>query len=140
MPKTPESDDLEIAVTATAMRQFAEAIHKIADKHSEIAGWMEREEIAKISPKNFKTAAQFLVHISSFIGNCTSECSRSLSVEGVSGIEGGMAVLRLYLERTSAGLLKDGLKPKGLTPEQAYEKHKGRRKPKKPPKSPDSEA
>ena len=122
MAKKSKTEDIPITANAVAMRTFAAAIRKIAAKHDEIADWMDKEQIATISPKNFKTAAQFLVHVSKFTGNCVSECCEALSEKGVQDLQGGLAVLRLYLERTSSGLLAAPIKDGSDDDEQDDEK------------------
>lgn len=89
------------------MREIAKAMRQVAARHDDIAEWMERDQISGVSAKNFKTSVQSLVHLSKFLGNVVSAYCDNVHASGVAEVEGGLAVLIRYLNRTADGLSKD---------------------------------
>jgi hypothetical protein len=100
--KDPFGDPIN--VTPESMRTFAAALRAIADRHVALAEWMEKDEIPGVRAKNLKSAAGALAQLGKFVGAITTSACDHLSADGLSQLEGGIALLTRYLKRTSTSL------------------------------------
>jgi hypothetical protein len=96
----------DVNVTPESMRQFANALRKIAERHDEVATWMETDGIPGIRSKNLRSAALSLVPMAKFLGAVVSSYCDQVSATGLEKLAGGVVILNHYLKRTTADLLE----------------------------------
>jgi hypothetical protein len=112
MAKTPKNEGgwKRTNITPVAMREYAAALHRIAEKHEKLADLMQECQILSVDARGLKQTLEAYTRIASFLGSVVTAFAEQETARGVGQMQDAVR----DLERLTNRLPKDTSPPRLL--------------------------
>jgi hypothetical protein len=86
-------------ITPAAMREYAAALHKVAEKHEKLADLMQESEIQSVDARGLKQTLEAYTRVASFLGSVVTAFAEQETARGVGQMQDAVRDLERLTNR-----------------------------------------